>query len=162
MASISNNYTDNYGGLKVIKYAIAQDLEDLIDWMTLWQDPDTIDVPQSVIDNHFHDISPILLTPQLQAPSEISAGNKQTNNSLEARFNKDRADIRSQLEKVTDRGLVLYIEDRNGAKKLIGTPESPMRQNEDYRTGMKMMDFNGYTFYFTGSTPHKPPLVNLT
>lgn len=162
MSAISSNYTDNYGGLRLIKYAIAQEVADLIDFWPLWQGSDSIDISQAVLDEYFHDITPILETPSLQTPSELSGSGKQWNNSVQSRYNKDRDDIRVQLDKVGDRGLLLYIEDRNGLAKLIGTPESPVRQNEDYMSGMKVMDTNGYTLYHSGSTPHKPPKVNIT
>jgi hypothetical protein len=162
MSSISSDYTDNYGGLKSIKYAIAKELLDQIDWMVLWQNPESINIPQAVIDTHFFDITPIQQTSQHQHSSQLKDSGKIRTHRTEARFTKDRSDIRAQLEHVGDRGVVLLIQDHNGSIKLIGTPEAPMYQTEDYRTGTKMMDTNGYTFYFTGSTVHKPPLVNIT
>lgn len=162
MSSISSNYTDNYGGISVLKYALASDVKELIDWILLFNSPGSIEIPQTVLDNQFFDISPIQQTPLHQWSSQVSNQGKQYTNRIEARLTKDRDDIRAQLEKVGDRALVLYLVDRNGVRKILGTPESPMRQTEDYRSGQRMKDTNGYTFYFSGITPHKPPKVTIT
>lgn len=157
MSSVSRHSGDNYGGVIKASYSILQDVKDQIDWLA-----DPLTISQDTLDNYFHTLRFEPKTAKYRRRRRNTNQGPVYNVDLTMDFHKDRDDIIAEIENVSDRRLLIYIETTNGDRYLLGFENEGLMQTEDLDTGTMPSDLNHVGAAFSGSLTKKPAKITVT
>jgi hypothetical protein len=89
-------------------------------------------------------------TIQLESEQQDTPGGMKYIYKLKILVPKDRAQVESELYRMTGRHLFLKVGDKNGTVRILGTMESPMKLTSKLLKPAAMETYNGYELLFFG------------
>ncbi|MFY0628702.1 MAG: hypothetical protein JXR07_20585 [Reichenbachiella sp.] len=159
MPDLNKHTGNNFGGNQKVLWAFAKDLINII---TVGPAALSISISPSTIDDYFNEIKFVKETTPHDEKKNPSANGSYYMNKIEVVLLKDRSDTRSLIHSIGDRKVVLLIYDNNGMVKLAGAPEEGLNLKDEFRSGSKAKDRNGYLIQFSGDTSVKSKEVQIT
>lgn len=155
---ISKHAVNSLGGLSQVYWALASSLSTLIDGNA----GSSISISQSIVDSFFNEIEfSIEKVFHTESPSKTNQG-MPYNQSVTIPLRDDRDEVRTVLDVIKNKKVVLLTKDLQQQWKLVGLPDQGLTLIDSFQTGTRVTDFTGNTLKFSGVTSQKSPFVTIT
>ena len=145
MANILRHTGINIGGLNPVSWIFREDVAGFTfndttlycsvtpktgkSWSSLYGTPETI---------------------QLESEQQDMPGGMKYIYKLKILVPKDRASVESELFRMSGRGLIVKVTDKNGTIRIFGTMDTPMKMTSKLLKPLVIEGFNGYDILFSG------------
>ena len=145
MGNISRHTGINIGGLNPVSWIFKEDVAGISyndttlycvvtvkpgkAWNSLYGTPETI---------------------QLESEQQDLPGGIKYIYKLKILVPKDRAQVESELFRMTGRQLLVKVTDKNGTIRIFGTMDTPMKMTSKLLKPLVLEGFNGYDILFSG------------
>jgi len=145
MANILRHTGINIGGLNPVSWIFREDVAGFTfndttlycsvtpktgkSWSSLYGTPETI---------------------QLESEQQDMPGGMKYIYKLKILVPKDRASVESELFRMSGRGLIVKVTDKNGTIRIFGTMDTPMKMTSKLLKPLVLEGFNGYDILFSG------------